>query len=382
MTRDWGVCYHKIDGLPPESGPLTAWFSPALEDLLWDDFLRGTTFGQFQQSSMWADYKAGEGWKHHRVILTEGDEIVGGFQMLWRKSRLGRIGYVSKGPVTASESVEMLRLLEVLLKSAVVELGLVALIIQSPDASKADDGLSPDSDFLPSNPMGVIEATYLVDVRAEKEALHRNMSPSLRRNIRKARRQPMNVREGTEADLPKFFELMEATCRRQLTKPNPASLNAVRRLWHAFAPSNSVRLTFADCPGDTPATKLSLIFGERMTVWKKGWDGSHGDWHPNELLESDALEWAHDHGCRICDFCSFNRAATVQLSNGRPPSEICLTSRDEYHFRFGGLPKLLPRARLHVPNPILRWGYHNAMRVAKVIKSNRYLHPTRRGDEG
>ena len=382
MTRDWGECYHQIKGLPPVFGSLVAWFSGALKDTLWDNFLQNTPLGQFQQSSMWADYKAGEGWKHHRVILTESDTIVGGFQLLWRKTRLGRIGYVSKGPVTRSETTEMARMLEFLMKGAVAELGIVALIIQSPDASRTDYGLSTDSDFSPDNPMGVIEATYLIDVRAEKEALHRNMSPSLRRNIRKARRQPMNVREGTEADLPRFFELMEATCRRQLTKPNPASLDAVRRLWHAFAPFNSVRLTFADCPGATPATKLSLIFGERMTVWKKGWDGSHSDWHPNELLESDAMEWAHDHGCRTCDFCSFNRAAAEQLVNGRPLSEINLTSRDEYHFRFGGLPKLLPRARMYVANPIVRWGYRTAIRVAHVIKSNRNPRPDVRGNEG
>lgn len=382
MRRDWGECYERMDDRSIRTGNTVVWLSREIKDSAWDDFLRSTPCGQFQQSSMWAEYKAGEGWNHHRVILTEGDAIVGGFQLLWRKTWLGLIGYVSKGPVTTSETAEVVRLLEILLKGAVAELGLAAMIIQSPDESSAGDGLLQEIDFPPSNPLGVIEATYLVDVRAEKAVLHSNMSPSLRRNVRKARRQPMNVREGTEADLPQFFELMEATCRRQLTKPNPASLVAVRRLWHAFSPSNSIRLTFADCLGATPATKLSLIFGDRMTVWKKGWDGSHGDWHPNELLESDALEWAHDHGYRTCDFCSFNRVAAEQLINGRPLSEIKLTSRDEYHFRFGGLPKLLPRARLNVPNPILRWGYSIAMHAANAIKSNRNPHSAGRGNKG
>jgi hypothetical protein len=234
-----------------------------------------------------------------------------------------------------------------------------------------DDSKNAESGFDLSNPTGVIEATYLVDVRPEKEALICRMSPSLRRNIRKAWKQPIIVREGTEADLPRFFELMEATCRRQSTRPNPASLDAVRRLWHAFLPSNSIRLTFAECSGVSPAAKLSLGFGERMTVWKKGWDGSHGECHPNELLEADALVWAHDHGYKFCDFCSFNRSAAARLINGQPKTEVSLSTRDEYHLRFGGYPKLLPRAGLFLPNSILRWGYRTAVHVSKSLKSFR-----------
>ena len=152
---------------------------------------------------------------------------------------------------------------------------------------------------------------------------------------------------------------MEATCRRQSTKPNPGSLEAVRRLWRSFAGTKSIRLTFADCMGATPAAKLSLMFGDRMTLWKKGWDGSHGQWHPNELLEHDSLEWAHDHGYRVCDFCSFNRSDAMKIISGQPGSGLNLTSRDEYHMRFGGFPMLLPPARIFVRNAFVRWWYRN-----------------------
>jgi hypothetical protein len=358
--RDWGDCYQRIDARSPGPGNTQVWLSSTLRDPQWDDFLRSTPCGQFQQSGLWADFKAGEGWSHHRVILTVGEAIVAGFQVLWKKTRLGRIGYVSKGPIMRTETAELTRFLDGLLKDAASKLGLVALIVQPPDESAPGIGQNLGSDYILSNPLGVIEATYLVDVRQSKEQLFAQMSPSLRRNIKKAQRQAMTVREGAEGDLPRFFELMEATCRRQSTRPNPASLDAVRRLWHLFSETKSIRLTFAECQGSAPAAKLSLVFGDRMTVWKKGWDGTHGQWHPNEMLEYDALTWAHDHGCSVCDFCSFNRTAAVRMINGgQAGTEQSLSSRDEYHMRFGGFPKLLPSARILVPNAFLRWWYRN-----------------------
>lgn len=377
MTRNWGECYQRLASLPGETGQLETWVSPALADPSWDDFLRHTRCGQFQQSSLWAQYKAGEGWNQHRVILTGAGGIVGGFQLLWKKTGLGRIGYVSKGPVAHPETSSSLDLLETRLVGAAKELGLTAVIIQRPDESLHVSGTGDESGFVRSNPMGIIVSTCLVDVRQELEILRGKMRASLRRNIRKARQQPMVVREGTEADLPRFFELMTATCRRQHTSPNPSTLDAIRLLWRTFAPTKSIRLTFAECNNGSPAAQLCLNFGDRVTLWKKGWDGSHGSWHPNELLEVEVLEWAHSQGYRIGDFCSLSLPTARQMLQGQPLTEIPLTSRDEFTLRFGGYPKLLPEPRLLVPNPVLRWGYCNTYARFVEFRSRRDAVSTR-----
>lgn len=359
MTRDWSACYRRLGNLQRGSATFESWLSPALADGEWDDFLRRTPCGQFQQSSLWAEFKAGEGWNPYRVIVTDAGGIVGGFQMLWKKTRLGMMGYVSKGPVAAPETAEMVALLDELVAHAARELRLSAVIAQQPDESKIRAAGRDEAGFIQTNPLGFIEATYLVDVRPEIEQLRAKMSSSLRRNLRRARKQPLTVREGTEADIPRFFELMAATCRRQRTNPNPSSEAAVRRLWAIFQRDNSIRLTLAEWAGGVIAAKLSLTFGDRLTVWKKGWDGTQGDWHPNELLEDEGLEWGHAHGFRICDFCSLGRQTALRLVNGLPVDAKHLSKRDEYHLRFGGYPQLLPPARLLLPNPVLRWGYEN-----------------------
>lgn len=343
--------------LDAEAPGLTAWYSSMPSDPRWDGFLRASEFGQFQQSSLWSQYKAAEGWSHHRVVITDSARIYGGFQILWKKTRAGRVGYVSKGPVAARESEALWRAFPRLLRDACKDLSLLALIVQPPDFSSVASSLDPTGDFLISNPMKVVEATYLVDVRPGIEALRVRMSASLRRNLRKGHQKKTIIRAGGWDDLPRFFDLMVSTCQRQNTLPNPGSLAAVQRLWKLFEPSGSIRLTLAECDGAVPAAKLSFAFGPVYTVWKKGWDGSHNGHHPNELLEEEALDWAHRAGFASCDFCSFGLTNAQNILAGTSAESLALSSRDEYHLRFGGAPKLLPRAQVLIPNALLRWGY-------------------------
>ncbi len=344
-----------MESLSLETDQLDVFVSQTVSDPQWDDFLRQSPCGHYQQSSLWAEFKASENWHHHRIVLAGGSGVVGGFQILWRAKGPFRIGYVSKGPVARPSASSLTPILFKLLADASRRLGLHALIVQLPDESPDTAGEQPG--FIRSNPMGVIEATYLIDLQSDVETLRANMSASLRRNLRKAKKGAAILRTGSAVDLPLFFDLMTATCARQKTTPNPGSLASIRRLWDIFSPSGSIRLTLAECEGQVPAAKLSLCFGDRMTVWKKGWNGSFPEFHPNELLEDEALEWGHNHKYRICDFCSFSPSDAERILLGTSSECLQLSSRDEYHLRFGGRPKLLPRAHALLTNPLLHWGY-------------------------
>src|SRR4051812_17228245 len=93
--RDVPVCSRVIDGRVA-----TASWSPELTDSAWDDFLQGTSLGHFQQSSLWARAKSGQGWRPIRIVLRLDGQIAGGFQILARRSRrFGSVGYIYKGPV-------------------------------------------------------------------------------------------------------------------------------------------------------------------------------------------------------------------------------------------------------------------------------------------
>lgn len=378
--RDWSQCYRRLGESPREPETLEFWHSPAVADPLWDAFLRSNPCGQFQQSSLWAEFKAAEGWASHRVVATAPSGIVGGFQILWKKGRGGRLGYVSKGPVAHPESAALARRLGALLSGAARELGLTALIAQPPDETAIGAAAYEEGGYILSNPMHIIETTYLIDVGAGMDVLRGRMSGSLRRNLGKAGKKGIVAREGTSEDVPAFFELMAATCRRQNTAPNPSSAESVALLRRIFSPSNSIRMTFAEGAGGTPAAKLCINFGDRVTLWKKGWDGSRGELHPNEFLAYEALEWAQGRGYRLCDFCSLGRPAALRILEGKPLIPECLSSRDEYHLRFGGFPKLLPPSMVYIPNLVLRWGFRNTYARVERLRSSKSPGPMRAAD--
>ena len=89
----------RIDERSLPGGQACTWVSASPTDRCWDDLLCRSGLGQFQQATFWMQAKRAQGWKPIRAIVTLDGEPVGGFQVLWRRSWLGRIAYVSKGPV-------------------------------------------------------------------------------------------------------------------------------------------------------------------------------------------------------------------------------------------------------------------------------------------
>lgn len=349
--------YQHLETVQSPDGPLDLWLSAELRDDLWDDFLQSTPLGQFQQSSLWAEYKAAEGWRAHRVVLSQGEDIAGGFQLLWKSRRGVRLGYVSKGPVMANPSSTLMGQLRRRLEHSAHQLRLLSVVLQYPDDCPEASWPGSPGTWLRSNPLGVIEATYLLDLDVSAEELVGQMSPSMRRNIRKAKQKPQVVERGRECDIPQFFALMSQTCERQGVRPNPPNPEATLAFWNVFARRGLVRMTFLRAEDRVISTQLTIAFGAKFTLWKKGWDGSHGQWHPNELLEGETLEWARSNGFRTADFCSLQVPTARALLAGQEPDKNRLSSRDEYHLRFGGRPQLLPPALVLIPNPLLRWLY-------------------------
>lgn len=353
--------YKLIESIKIQEGTLSIWNSPATGDTAWDEFLMNTTLGQFQQSSMWAQVKEVEGWKCMRIVATIDEKIVGGFQILWRQTRLGRIGYISKGPVAVPETRNMIERLVVLICDQARKHKILALIVQPPDDSQLTSDILERHQFIKSNPMDVIETTWIVDVQNGRELIEKGMSESVRRQIRLSKKSNLIIRDGSKQDIALFFQLMSSTCARQRTKPNPSSEKALGQLWRTFGRYGCLRVTLAEYDHEAHAGILNIVFGDKVTVWKKGWNFKHAEFFPNHLLYYDTLLWASSHGYTNCDFVGINPAIADAVLNGKPLSETQQKSRDNFVMRFGGMPKLLPPARIWFNNSYVRISYENIL---------------------
>jgi lipid II:glycine glycyltransferase (peptidoglycan interpeptide bridge formation enzyme) len=331
--------------------------SPQESDPEWDSFLSRTSLGQFQQSSMWARVKLKAGWRPTRIVFTADNGIVGGFQILSKKSRLGRIGYVSKGPVMLTEDAGTAALLVKSLKQAMKGEGLSAAIIQPPDVSELLPEVLRREGFPICYFKSVGAATLMVDLTGSFETVEGRMSKYTRKHVRQATRRGVTIREGTARDTATFFRLMLSTCERQGAAPEPPTEAAVAELWERFHQFACVRLSFAECDGEPVAAQLAIPFGGTVRLWKKGWSSTHGDKHPNELLTHEVIQWAHAKGFKNVDFGALDKRTAQSLLQGLPLDEDQTQSRDKFNLGFGGRPVLLPEARVWFGNGFLRRVY-------------------------
>ena len=331
--------------------------SEMLEDVEWNAFLQSTLLGHFQQSSLWAQAKQAEGWRPIRCVLTMEDRVVGGFQILTRQSRMGRIGYISKGPVIEPEDPALMDYLIEQIVSVTRTYRIRALIVQPPDESRLNGALLARHCFLPNHLVNVISATLLVDLSDGMAGIEKQMRKSMLMQVNRARRRGVAIREGGEKDIRVFFSLMSSTCERQGTNPSPRTESDMMALWNAFHPNGAIRLTLAECEGETVAGLLCLRFGQRVTAWKKGWSGKYSDRYPNQLLSYEAIDWAQRAGANVLDFAAMRRDIALAMLAGKLPDKKWETSRDWFNLGFGNKPQLLTESQIYISNPLARFLY-------------------------
>ncbi|MCF7762212.1 MAG: GNAT family N-acetyltransferase [Verrucomicrobia bacterium] len=326
------------------------------EDRRWDGFLQQVPLGQFQQSSLWAQYKATEGWQSLRCLLVRKGGLIGGFQLLWRRSRWGRTAYVSKGPVMLEETPETSEFAIRLIRQAVEELKITAVIVQPPDFSRHMSEALARNQFEANRIRSVISTTLLVHLNRGMAEVERGFNRNMRTQVRQARRRGVVVREGDEKDVGNFFAMMKLTCERQGVKPNPSSELELAALWRVFHDAGASRLTIARCSGQDVAGQLCLAFGDRITLWKNGWTGQYGESHPNRLIAWEGIEWACARGFKVWDWVALDPGIAATLLARRPLGERQKQSQHFFRLCFGGDPVLLPPSKIWIRHPILRFG--------------------------
>lgn len=318
----------------------------------WEAFLESTELGQFQQSARWARVKALDGWRLQRVLFNNQEVSAGGLQLLWKRSRLGNIGYVSKGPVLASETPAIVDRMFMLLREEAARLRLRALILQPPDNSAITSVDLCRNGFHQGVIPSVIRATAVIDLSGGKQAVFSAMNRQVRREMRIAVRDRVSFHWGDQSDLSTFFSLMIESSRRQRSSPNPNRVELLTKLWEEF--QSSARLGLARIGEVATAGLLLIAHGKRVTFWKKGWNSAGTHTFANCLVNTEAIGWACDHQFETVDFVGMNPTLATSLIAGNQLTDEQRRGRDIFNLRFGAKPKLLPPAQLLVVNPAMR----------------------------
>ena len=320
----------------------------------WNAFLAKTRGGSYAQTSLWALAKLAAGYWARRFTLKNGHGIAGGAQLLIRHLPLmGAVGYVPLGPVIGEDHPELADATIAHLKSLALELGIIYLAVQPPQEHQTFTSRSRSLGFLPCFVNLAPTASVVIDLSKSQDELLAKMRRTTRYNVRYSQRKGVTVREGYEADLDTFHNLLLSTARRQ-GNFKPLDREYLQELWRLFSPSGHLKMFLAEYEGQVLSAGLLMNFGDTSIYWKGCWSGEHSGKHPNEAVQWAAIQWAKSQGYRYYDFGGIPRPLAKSALRGEAVDDTVNNSVASYKLGYGGQVVLFPEPLAYVPNPMVR----------------------------
>jgi peptidoglycan pentaglycine glycine transferase (the first glycine) len=337
--------------------PLVVECQDQAQDDAWDEFVESLPDGHHEQTSLWGQVRAQNGWEVRRIIIREQGKIVAGTQLQIRSLRqFGRMAYITHGPC--------LRIHDAFLENAVIAglkqharlMGVRFMVAGLPygghylEPGLVAAGFQPKPTLFPPH---FLEATAVINLAQAPGQIFAAMRRRTRRNVQAALKRGICVVEQTGEGLIEFHKLMLELCKRRNTTPNPAGVKFLVELWQRFQPKGRIRLFFAMHGSEPVSAALAFTFGDWFRVWKVGWSGQHGNLKPNEALWWQMILWARQNGYRFFDFVEINPDEARRMAGGDADGENFETVT-AFKLGFGGERLFLPGAYYYVFNPVLR----------------------------
>lgn len=346
----------------PQSGGVGALHEERASDR-WDELVLAAGAG-YHQTSTWARAKATSGWSAHRLVVRDvTGSAQAGAQLLMRGPRTARLAYVPRGPVCRPGAHELLPDVLAGLSSACRRLRVHYMVMVPPYGSpegcrgRTEDGWTGAPDFTHPH----TEATTVMDLTTDEDALLRGMTRKTRRNVQLAVKRGVDVVEGGRSDLGELHAVLSRTGERQsFAVP---SLDFFTRVWDVMHPAGALRLFLVRRSGESVSAGLWITHDDTITFWRGGWAGSHGRDSPNQGMHWGVIRWAREQGLRSYDLEGVSRAsADVVLAGG--PRDVP-DSVDAFKLGFGGRVDLSPPAQALAPS---RLGRHLVLPAVGVLE--------------
>src|SRR5438552_108382 len=197
-----------------------------LHDDGWDRFVENANPGSYLQLSGWARVKAVNGWSNVRWWV-DGDRLPTGqpmaAQVLVRRPRPlpWAFAYAPRGPVTAAWSAESIAPFTDHVRRMAAHSGRISHLRIDPEIER-DVGVDAEgavrrsfraAGWRPATPIQP-NATRIIDLRPDEEALWGDLRKKWRQYVNKARTAGITVSEAEGDALPEFYRVYRETADR------------------------------------------------------------------------------------------------------------------------------------------------------------------------
>ncbi len=342
------------------SGAITTSVSerPRSSDLgQWDRLVSDARDSDITQLSGWAELRATVGYEPLYVFAWKDDVMVGGAQVLVRKvPLLGRIGYVSYGPVITGEAPRAS--VVAALAESLSELGrtrMRALFVQPVEGEDVSAALRTRG-FRYSTAGVAPPATVRIDLSPSEEVLRAELSKRVRRWTGKWAKAEVMVRRGGAEDLEVLADLLRRTAEHQGFEE--LSPDYVRTLYRQFAGLGRVEIFVGEVRGIPVAAELFTNCGGVLRCRLTGLDRSSPAVRLSvtSAIDWEAMKWAKSTGIAEFDLGGLTAAAAAAVAE-EGFSTPSLDGAARFKVGFGGRLHRYPRAVELISSPSLRKSY-------------------------
>jgi len=303
----------------------------AVDPAAWDRFVESSDPGSYLQTSAWATVKAVNGWAAQRVSADGVEAARIGAQILVRRPRPMPWGfaYASRGPVAGAWDGRAVEAFTAAVRERLAPAaGRVSHLRIDPEI-EADGPHDPDgalrrelagAGWRPAPPIQP-NATRIIDLRADEEALWGDLRKKWRQYVNKARTGGIEVVDADGDRLDEFYRIYRETADRAGFLIRAES--AYRDVWNAFAPSGHARLLFAQAAdGEAQATLLLVRCGPRVVEPYGGMTAAGAESRANYLLKWEAIRSSREAGATSYDLWGLATGGIAQFKTGFGGREV------------------------------------------------------------
>lgn len=334
-----------------------------IDGRVWDNFVLNNSQCHRMQTSLWADTKALTGWVIHYLTAWENGNLVAGAQLYEHRIPLfGSVTCLPKGPLSDSFHTDLLPDLITQIKRWAKDRHKFCLLVQPADQEQflVKQLLNeffyklPDENIVPPG-------TIVLDLKPDANTLFKNMTHSRQRNVHRAQKAGIVVKEGTTQDIDTFYSLYQNTGNYLHFDLDDKS--RFENIWRILNIEGHIKMFISTFEGQPLSAMLILCFGQTATAWRFGSSRELTEKHPNDALVWHAILWAKENNFQYFDFGEIHLGAARKLCQEHTAPEEHLdlgaysNTSEMFKLSFGGTPVLYPETYAYFTNTGMRWLY-------------------------
>ena len=178
------------------------------DDDEWDRFLAANPFGYHEQTSQYATLRETYGFQHDRAVVRDDQgQIIGGASVLFRRTPIGSLGVIERGPVARDDDSRLLEQVVDEVSALAKRHRLASIRVNTfENQANARAALAKDG-YCDSRAWADEEICAVFDLHLSDEQMLSAMGRSERNQVGGAMRKGVTVKVGRSADMKGFYDL-------------------------------------------------------------------------------------------------------------------------------------------------------------------------------